>query len=100
MCSLRTVEERGRSRDRQVEPRRATRVDLVDALAKGVETLLAHVGPHPLERLHLVEHEHEAWMARVAEDQEKAVQEAQRRGVVDSRAAAWICPRVGRGPWA
>src|SRR5439155_13949725 len=76
--SLRTLEEGRRARNEQVEAGKAAGVDLVDELAEGVQALLAHVAAHALQRLDFVEYEQEPWMARVAQDEEEALQEAQR----------------------
>jgi hypothetical protein len=73
---LRAVEERGRSRDYQVQPRIAASVDLVDPLTQGVQPLFAGVGTHALQRFHLVEHHHQAREAAVAQDGQQADQES------------------------
>ena len=52
--ALGSVVEGGCSRDKQVEARESTGVDLVDQLAEGIEALLTHVAADALQRLHLV----------------------------------------------
>ena len=57
--ALRTIKERGRPRDEQVEIGEPPSVDVVDQLPQGIQALLSHVTTNPLERLDLVEDEHE-----------------------------------------
>ena len=80
--ALRPVEEGRGSRDEQVEVREPPSVDVVDQLPQGVQALLSHVAPDPLERLDLVEDEHQSREARVLEDQQQPPQEAQGGEVV------------------
>ena len=77
--SLRPVVERGRAGDHEIEAGEATAVDLVDELAQRVEPLLAHVAANALQRLDLVEHEHQARMPAVAQHDEQTLQEARAR---------------------
>ena len=80
---LRSLEERGGPCDHEVEAREAARVDLVDYLPEGIQALLSHVAPHALECLDLVQYEHEPREARVAQDDEQALEEAECAEVVE-----------------
>ena len=51
-------------------------------LPQGVEALLAHVAPDPLERLDLVEDEHQPGVAGVLQDQQQPPEKAQGGEVV------------------
>ena len=86
------VEERRRAGDQQVEAGEAATVDLVDELAQRVERLLAHVGPHPLQRLDLVEDQQETGVAGVAQDREQPLQEPERAEVVEVAPHAGVAP--------
>ena len=81
--ALRPVEERGRAGDDQVQPGKPAGVDLVDQLPQRVERLVPDVAADPLQRLHLVEHQQQPGMARVAEHVQQPLQEAQRAEVVE-----------------
>ena len=81
--ALRAVVEGRRAGDHQVQARETSRVDLVDQLPQGIQALVAHVAADPLDGLHLVEHDQQARLARVAQDGQQALQEAQRPEVVD-----------------
>ena len=81
--ALRAVEEGRGAGDDQVQAGEPAGVDLVDELAQGVEPLLADVAADPLQGLDLVEHQDQPGVARVAQDRQQALEEAQGGEVVD-----------------
>ena len=81
--TLRAVVERRRAGDHHVQARESAAVDLVDELTQGVEALLANVAAYALKRLDLVQHQHQPGVARVAEDDKQALEEAEGAEVVD-----------------
>ena len=81
--ALRAVVEGRRAGDDQVQAGEPPGVDLVDELAQGVEPLLADVAADPLQGLDLVEHQDQPGVARVAQDRQQPLEEAQRGEVVD-----------------
>src|SRR5262245_54275359 len=81
--TLWTVEERGRPSDQQVQPRKASSVDLIDELTQGIEGLLTHVTAHPLQGFDFVQHQHQPWVTGIPQNRQHALQEAQRPKMVD-----------------
>ncbi len=63
--SLGAIEERRRSRDEQLQARKAAGVDLVDKLPQGVESLVADVAADPLDGLHFVQDQEQPRMPGV-----------------------------------
>lgn len=92
---LRPLEERRRPRDHQIQARETAGIDLVEHLSEGVQALLPHVATHPLERFHLIEHYHQPREARVAEDDEQALEEAEGAEVIEISLDAGV--PLGRG---
>ena len=76
--ALRSIEERRGARDEQIQPRVVSTADRVDELPKRVQALLATVTAHPLDRLDLVEDEHQPWPAGLLQQQEQPAQEGER----------------------
>ena len=73
--ALGAVEECRCARDDQIEAGIPPRIDLVDPLPESVQSLLAGVGAHALQRFHLVQHHDQTGVAAVAQDGEQAHQE-------------------------
>lgn len=58
-------------------------VHLVDELPQRIQRFGARIGPHPLQRLHLVEHQQESGVAGVGEDGEQSAEEAEGEEMVE-----------------
>ena len=77
------VVERRRPGDDQEQPGVAPGVDLVQELPQGVERLVPDVTADPLQGLHLIQHQQQPGVARVAEHFEQPLQEPHRAEVVE-----------------
>lgn len=66
-----------------IEPREAATVDLIEQLPQRVERLLSYIGTHPLQGLHLVEHDDEAGIVGVAQHRQQALEESEGTEVVE-----------------
>ena len=73
---LRTFEKRGGPGDHQIQARETAGIDLVEHLPEGVQALLPHIATDPLERLHLIEHHDQPREARVAQNDEQALEKS------------------------
>ena len=57
LCALRAIVECAGPSDQQVESRETSRVDIIDELPQGVETLIANVASDSLDGLDFIEHQ-------------------------------------------
>ena len=76
------VEKRRRPGDDQEQPGVPAGVDLVQKLPQGVERLVPDITADPLQGLHLIQHEQQPGVARVAEHFQQPLQESHRAEVV------------------
>ena len=77
------VEESGRPRDHEVEAGKPAAVHLVDQLTQRVQRPIAHIAPHALERLDLIQNEDQPGTTGIPEHGQQPCQEAERGVVVD-----------------
>ena len=73
---LRAVEKCRGSGDDQIQSRKASAVDLVHELAKGIQCLVPNIAAHALESFHLIQHHHHSRAPRIPEDDKQPLQES------------------------